>query len=59
MDALDKDEVWREEGLSIGGLASRLGVAEHHLRRLINEDLAYRNFAAFSTSAAWPPRRWP
>lgn len=47
MDALEKDEVWREEGLSIGGLASRLGVPEHHLRRLINEDLAYRNFAAF------------
>jgi AraC-like DNA-binding protein len=47
MDALDKDEVWREEGLSIGGLASRLGVAEHHLRRLVNEDLGYRNFAAF------------
>lgn len=46
-DALDKDEVWREEGLSIGELASRLGVAEHHLRRLINEDLGYRNFAAF------------
>ena len=46
-DALDRDEVWREEGLSIGGLASRLGVAEHHLRRLINEDLGYRNFAAF------------
>jgi AraC-like DNA-binding protein len=46
-DALDTDEVWREEGLSIGGLANRLGVAEHHLRRLINEDLGYRNFAAF------------
>lgn len=47
LEALDKDEVWREEGLSIGGLGSRLGVAEHHLRRLINEDLGYRNFAAF------------
>jgi AraC-like DNA-binding protein len=47
MDALDKDEVWREEGLTIGALASRLGAAEHHLRRLINEDLGYRNFAAF------------
>ena len=47
MQALDEDEVWREEGLTIGALASRLGAAEHHLRRLINEDLGYRNFAAF------------
>lgn len=46
-DALDRDEVWREEGLSIGGLAQRLGAPEHHLRRLINEGLGYRNFAAF------------
>ena len=46
-DALDVDEVWREEGLTIGALAARLGAAEHHLRRLINEDLGYRNFAAF------------
>ena len=45
--ALDDEEVWREEGLAIGALASRLGAAEHHLRRLINEDLGYRNFAAF------------
>lgn len=47
MQALDEEEVWREEGLTIGALASRLGAAEHHLRRLINEDLGYRNFAAF------------
>lgn len=46
-DALDRDEVWREEGLSIGALAQRLGAPEHHLRRLINEGLGYRNFAAF------------
>lgn len=46
-DALDREEVWREEGLTIGALARRLGAAEHHLRRLINEGLGYRNFAAF------------
>lgn len=45
--ALDRDEVWREEGLTIGGLAAKLGAPEHHLRRLINERLGYRNFAAF------------
>ncbi|HEY0648467.1 AraC family transcriptional regulator [Phenylobacterium sp.] len=47
MEALDQQEVWREEGLTIGGLAQRLGAPEHHLRRLINEGLGYRNFAAF------------
>jgi AraC-like DNA-binding protein len=47
MQALDRDEVWREEGLTIGGLARRLSAPEHHLRRLINEGLGYRNFAAF------------
>ena len=46
-EALDRDEVWREEGLTIGGLAQRLGAPEHHLRRLVNEGLGYRNFAAF------------
>jgi AraC-like DNA-binding protein len=47
MQALDRDEVWREEGLTIGGLARRLSSPEHHLRKLINEGLGYRNFAAF------------
>lgn len=46
-DALDVHEVWREEGLTIGALAQRLGAPEHHLRRLINESLGYRNFAVF------------
>lgn len=45
--ALDQEEVWREEGLTIGALAAKLGAPEHHLRRLINECLGYRNFAAF------------
>jgi AraC-like DNA-binding protein len=45
--ALDEAEVWREEGLTIRGLAARLGAAEHHLRLLINERLGYRNFTSF------------
>lgn len=45
--ALDADELWREEGLTIGALAAKLGAPEHHVRRLINEGLGYRNFAAF------------
>jgi AraC-like DNA-binding protein len=44
---MDHDKVYREEGLSIGGLAERLGVAEHTLRRLINQRLGHRNFNAF------------
>jgi AraC-like DNA-binding protein len=44
---LDGEEVWREEGLTIRALAARLGAPEHHLRRLINEGLGYRNFIAF------------
>jgi AraC-like DNA-binding protein len=47
LDALDGQELWREEGLTIRALAARLGAPEHHLRRLINEGLGYRNFMAF------------
>lgn len=44
---MEHDRVYREEGLSIGGLAARLGIAEHALRRLINQRLGHRNFNAF------------
>ena len=47
LDALDGQKLWREEGLTIRALAARLGAPEHHLRRLINEGLGYRNFMAF------------
>jgi AraC-like DNA-binding protein len=40
-------EAWRREGLTIGALAADLGVPEHQLRRLINDHLGHRNFAAF------------
>ncbi|WP_316013066.1 helix-turn-helix domain-containing protein [Roseobacter sp. HKCCA0434] len=36
-----------EPGLTIGALAARLDIPEHRLRRLINQGLGYRNFAAF------------
>ena len=35
------------EGLSIGSLAAKLNIAEHSLRRLINQRLGHRNFNAF------------
>jgi AraC-like DNA-binding protein len=40
-------EAWRREGLTIGALAEDVGVPEHRLRRLINDRLGHRNFAAF------------
>ncbi|HVY85076.1 MAG TPA: helix-turn-helix domain-containing protein [Caulobacterales bacterium] len=44
---MDKDEIWRREGLTVGALAEQVGVPEHQLRRLINDRLGHRNFAAF------------
>ena len=45
--ALMDQGVYREEGLSIASLASRVGVPEHQLRRLINQDLGFKNFSTF------------
>jgi len=44
---MEVDKAYREEGLSIGSLAGKLGMPEHGLRRLINQRLGYRNFNAF------------
>lgn len=44
---MEHDKAYREEGLSIGVLATKLGISEHGLRRLINQRLGYRNFNAF------------
>ncbi len=41
------DKAHRQEGLTIGGLAEKLGVPEYRLRRLINQALGYRNFNSF------------
>ena len=42
-----EDRVYRDERMTIGMLALRLGVPEYRLRRLINQRLGYRNFNAF------------
>ncbi len=48
LDALFTHEhIHREEKLSIGSLAARLGLPEYKLRRLINQGLGHRNFNAF------------
>jgi AraC-like DNA-binding protein len=44
---MDGGEAWRREGVTIGLLAQELRVPEHRLRRLINDHLGHRNFAAF------------
>jgi AraC-like DNA-binding protein len=38
---------WREENVTIAGLAAQLGEQEYRLRRVINGQLGHRNFAAF------------
>jgi len=40
-------QAWKREGLTIGALADEVGAPEHKLRRLINDHLGFRNFAAF------------
>jgi AraC-like DNA-binding protein len=47
LSALMEAGAWRREGLTIGELAEQAGVPEHRLRRLINDHLGFRNFAAF------------
>jgi AraC-like DNA-binding protein len=39
--------VYRDPGLSLAGLAVRVGLPEYRLRRLIHERLGFRNFNAF------------
>ena len=46
-DKLAQERIYRDETLSIGSLAQRMGVQEYQLRRLINQGLGYRNFNAF------------
>ncbi|MPZ33685.1 MAG: helix-turn-helix domain-containing protein [Rhodospirillales bacterium] len=38
------DRLYRQEGLTIGALAAKLGLPEHRLRRTINRGLGFRNF---------------
>jgi AraC-like DNA-binding protein len=47
LDAAMAAGAWRREGLTIGDLATEVGVPEHRLRPLINDHLGFRNFAAF------------
>lgn len=42
--AMEKDELFRTEGLTVTALAEKLGLQEYKLRRAINGGLGYRNF---------------
>jgi AraC-like DNA-binding protein len=44
---MQQGRAYREEGLTIAGLAARLAVPEYRLRRAINQTLGFRNFNAF------------
>ncbi len=44
---MDGEKAWRREGLTVGLLAQEVGIPEHRLRRLINDNLGQRNFTAF------------
>jgi AraC-like DNA-binding protein len=44
---VEVERVFREEGLTIGGLAQRLSVHEYKVRQLINDQLGFKNFNAF------------
>jgi AraC-like DNA-binding protein len=46
-EAMGQGEAWRKEGLTIAALAEQVGTPEHRLRRLINDHLGHRNFAAY------------
>jgi AraC-like DNA-binding protein len=46
-ELMEAERLYRDPDLSIQTLAGRAGVPEYVLRRLINERLGYRNFAAY------------
>jgi AraC-like DNA-binding protein len=47
---MEHEKPHRDEGLTIAGLAQRLGEQEYRLRRLINRAMGHRNFAQFLNS---------
>lgn len=47
---MTEGRAYRDDGLTIGRLAHDLGVPEYRLRRVINQGLGQRNFAAYLNS---------
>jgi len=48
--SLTEEKLYREEGLTIGKLADKIGCKEYKLRRLINRHLGFNNFNDFLNS---------
>jgi AraC-like DNA-binding protein len=46
-DAMDAQRLYRQEGLTVAGLARAIGSQEYRVRRAINGGLGYRNFNEF------------
>jgi AraC-like DNA-binding protein len=46
-ELIDGERVFRQEGLTVAGLAQRLGTQEARLRQIINAQLGFKNFNAF------------
>jgi AraC-like DNA-binding protein len=44
---MENEQVYRREGLTIRSLAAQLDIPEYRLRRVINQQLGYRNFNTF------------
>lgn len=47
MRLMADERIYRQENITIGVLAGRLKIPEYRLRRLINQQLGYRNFNVF------------
>jgi AraC-like DNA-binding protein len=47
MRLMADERIYRHDNVTIGTLATRLGIPEYRLRRLINQRLGYRNFNVF------------
>ncbi len=47
MRLMADERIYRHDNVSIGSLATKLSIPEYRLRRLINQQLGYRNFNVF------------
>ena len=47
MRLMSDERIYRHDNVTIGTLATKLGIPEYRLRRLINQRLGYRNFNVF------------
>jgi AraC-like DNA-binding protein len=47
MRLMADERIYRHDNVTIGTLATKLGIPEYRLRRLINQQLGYRNFNVF------------